>query len=137
MLPAQWSDRLRLDVVLSVRSLLARLSALWRRAGQDKTAQLVLGGITLDTDNKTAIIDHETIQLTPTEFHLACCLFENIGKLLSREFLLKKVWGVGADIDTRTVDVHISRIRKLLRIGPNMGYCIKTVYRHGYRLEAL
>lgn len=117
--------------------LLARLAALWRRAGSDLSATTSLGFVTLDVANKIALVDGVKTPLTPTEFQLALCLFENVDKLLSREFLLRKVWGVGSDIDTRTVDVHISRIRKLLRIGPDMGYCIKTVYRHGYRLEVL
>lgn len=116
---------------------LARLTALWRRMGNDTTTTLTLGPIQLDQDNKTASIKGVNVALTPTEFQLACCLFANVGKLLSREFLLRNVWGVGADLDTRTVDVHMSRIRKLLRISPDMGYCIKTIYRHGYRLEAL
>ncbi|WP_207951611.1 response regulator transcription factor [Pseudomaricurvus alcaniphilus] len=117
--------------------LLARLAALWRRVGQDPVATLALGPIVLDLNNKQASIEGETVSLTPTEFQLASCLLTNVGKLLSREFLLRDVWGVGADLDTRTVDVHMSRIRKILKIGPDMGYCIKTIYRHGYRLEAL
>lgn len=117
--------------------LLARITALWRRIGNDPVQTLSLGTIELDNNNKRAVVDGDTVNLTPTEFLLATCLLTNVGKLLSREFLLRNVWGVGADIDTRTVDVHISRIRKLLKIGPDMGYCIKTVYRHGYRLEAL
>jgi len=117
--------------------LLARLAAIWRRIGHDGDGCLSLGSIELDRDNKRARIDGEDVSLTPTEFKLAVCLFSNVDKLLSREFLLREVWGVGAELDTRTVDVHMSRIRKLLGIGPDMGYCIKTIYRHGYRLEAL
>ena len=117
--------------------ILARLAALWRRVGNKKNSSLALGPITLDQVNKSASIEGNVIELTPTEFQLASCLFCNVGKLLSREFLLKDVWGVNAELDTRTVDVHMSRIRKILKIGPDMGYCIKTIYRHGYRLEAL
>ena len=82
-------------------------------------------------------LDGAEVKLTPTELQLAACVFANIGKLLSREFLLREVWGIDAQLDTRTVDMHISRIRKILKIGPNMGFCLKTVYRQGYRLEAL
>ena len=117
--------------------LLARVSALWRRGGVAAPSRLALGPVRLDLDNHQTFIDEKEIKLTPTEFKLVSCLFSNVGKLLSRDYLLQKVWGVNADLDTRTVDVHMSRIRKLLKIGPNMGYCIKTVYRHGYRLEAL
>lgn len=117
--------------------LLARLSALWRRSNGDESAVVELGPVRLDVANYQAFLHGEEIKLTPTEFKLAVCLFRRCGKLLSRDFLMREVWGVEAQLDTRTVDMHISRVRKLLKIGPNMGYCIKTIYRHGYRLEAL
>ena len=98
---------------------------------------MVMGPVNLDIDNRRATVDGEEVKLTPTEFKLAVCVFSNIGKLLSRDYLLREVWGVNAELDTRTVDMHMSRVRKILKIGPNMGYCIKTVYRHGYRLESL
>lgn len=117
--------------------LLARVAALWRRSADEAPTRLVLGPVELDLDNRRALVDGKEVKLTPTEFKLAACVFSNEGKLLSRELLLHEVWGVAAQLDTRTVDMHMSRVRKILRIGPNMGYCIKTVYRHGYRLEAL
>ena len=117
--------------------LLARLSALWRRSAGEAEDTLELGPVSLDAVNRRAFVNGEEVKLTPTEFKLATCVFANAGRLLSREFLLKEVWGVDAELDTRTVDMHMSRIRKLLKIGPNVGYCIKTIYRHGYRLEAL
>ena len=117
--------------------LLARLAALWRRSEAERPLNLELGPIHLDVDNLRATVDEEEVKLTPTEFKLAVCVFSNIGKLLSRDYLLREVWGVNAELETRTVDMHMSRVRKLLKIGPNMGYCIKTVYRHGYRLETL
>lgn len=117
--------------------LLARLSALWRRSAGETPTSLALGPVELDVTNQQARVHGEEVKLTPTEFKLAVCVFSHIGKLLSREFLLQEVWGVGAELETRTVDMHMSRVRKLLKVGPNMGYCIKTVYRHGYRLEAL
>jgi len=117
--------------------LLARLAALWRRSGQDEPDVLRLGPVELDRVNALALVDGEEVRLTPTEFKLACCLLANPGKLLSREYLLREVWGVDAQLDTRTVDVHMSKVRKQLKIGPHMGYCIKTVYRLGYRLETL
>lgn len=118
--------------------MLARVNALWRRSGGvDGLEMLELGPVSLDVVNRRAYVEGEEVKLTPTEFKLATCVFSNIGRLLSREFLLREVWGVDASLDTRTVDMHMSRIRKLLKVGPNVGYCIKTVYRHGYRLEAL
>ena len=74
--------------------------------------------------------------LTTKDFELAHYLFRNIGRLLSREELLPEVWGVSG-IHTRTVDMHMSRIRKALDIKPEGGFRIRTIYRHGYRLEQL
>ena len=117
--------------------LLARLGALWRRSGIAPPSELELGPIKLELDNHKAWLGDEPLTLSPIEFKLAVCVLTHTDKLLSREFLLKEVWGVDAALDTRTVDVHMSRIRKLLKIGPEMGFCIKTIYRHGYRLETL
>lgn len=115
----------------------ARLSALWRRYSHDMKRQFSLGPITIDLDSRLATVDGEEVKLTPIEFDLAVCVLSNVGKLLSRDYLLKEVWGVGVELDTRTVDMHMSKIRRILKINPDMGYGIKTVYRHGYRLEAL
>ena len=118
--------------------LLARLSALWRRStGGQSSEVLTLGPIRLDLAGRLAEVDGQPVKLTSTEFDLAACVLSNVDQLLSRDFLLREVWGIDASLETRTVDMHISRVRKLLQIGPNMGYCIKTVYRHGYRLEQL
>ncbi len=117
--------------------LLARLSAVWRRSGDGDEDTIDAGPIVLDGSNCRATVNGRDIELTATEFRLAQCVFANVGKLLSREFLLKEVWGIEASLDTRKVDMHMSKIRRLLDIGPETGYCIKTVYRHGYRLEQL
>lgn len=115
----------------------ARLSALWRRYNNEVKRQFSVGHITINLDTRQASVDGEDVKLTPIEFDLAVCVLNNVGKLLSRDYLLKEVWGVGVELDTRTVDMHISKIRRLLKINPEMGYGIKTVYRHGYRLEVL
>ena len=115
----------------------ARISAIWRRYYGDAKRQFSLGPISVDLDSRRATVNGEEVKLTPTEFDLAVCVLGNVGKLLSRDYLLREVWGVGVQLDTRTVDMHISKIRRLLKINPEMGYGIKTVYRHGYRLEAL
>lgn len=117
--------------------LLARLAALWRRIAPRQSNRYHIGPIEVQPDQQRILVAGDVVQLTGTEYRLAACLLENEDKLLSRDFLLKEVWGVGADIDTRTVDVHIGKIRRILRIGPEIGYCIRTVYRHGYRLERL
>jgi DNA-binding response OmpR family regulator len=62
-------------------------------------------------------------------------MFQSPGKLLSRVHLLEKLWGLNANVDTRTVDTHVSRIRRKLGIGPESGWQIIPVYGWGYRIE--
>ncbi len=119
--------------------LVARIKALLRRAGVDQQATkvLTLGPIELNLVSHQARVNGELVKLTNKDMELATFVVANLGKILSREYLLQAVWGLGADITTRTVDVHISRIRRKLGINPDMGYCLKTIYQHGYRLEKL
>ena len=82
------------------------------------------------------MLDGDACDLTAKDFELAWYMFRNKDRLLSRDQLLRDVWGV-TGLNTRTVDVHISRIRKRLDISPERGYRIKTIYQHGYRLEEI
>jgi len=116
--------------------LLARVEALARRAGVSPAdTVLEVGHITVDLAAEKISIGDQLVKLTPKDYRLACCLLKNIGKLLSREYLLREVWGIDAPLNTRTVDVHVSRVRRSLNLIPEFGYCVKTVYQHGYRLE--
>ena len=118
--------------------LLARIRALGRRSGvadPDSSDAYELGPWTVDRERRQISLDGEVVRLTDKDFDLASYLFMNPGKLLSRAHLLEKVWGIMTPIESRTVDVHISRIRRSLQIRPERGYRIKTVYQHGYRLE--
>lgn len=74
--------------------------------------------------------------LTPKEFQLATILFNNLARPLSREYLLRRVWGQRPDLETRTLDAHVSRLRSKLRLRPANGFRLTTVYGFGYRLEA-
>nr|WP_274380688.1 response regulator transcription factor [Alloalcanivorax marinus] len=96
---------------------------------------MTVGPWTIDRGRRQIFLDEEPIKLTDKDYELACYLFQNVGKLMSRAHLLEKVWGIMTPIESRTVDVHISRIRRSLQIRPERGYRIKTVYQHGYRLE--
>jgi DNA-binding response OmpR family regulator len=116
--------------------LLARMSAVCRRAGigteEDK---LNLADIHIDIKKRQITRAGVEVSVTQKDFDLAVEFFKNVGKILSREYLMQRVWGVKAELNTRTVDVHVSRIRRSLGIQPEMGYCIRTIYQHGYRLE--
>ena len=118
--------------------LIARMKAILRRAGTEEAQKVVrLGPIELDLTQHQATVNGEEVKLTNKDFELATFVLSNVGKILSREYLLKSVWGLSADVSTRTVDVHISRIRRKLGINSSVGLCLKTIYQHGYRLEKL
>jgi len=117
--------------------LKARLNALSRRINNDDDDQeeLVIGPYVINLSKRTIHSSGEDISLTDKDFDLALFMFQNIGRLLSRDFLLERVWGITSDINTRTVDTHMSRLRRKLNIKPENGFRVKTIYQHGYRLE--
>ena len=87
--------------------------------------------------NQQAFIHENVVELSSKEFELAFYIFQNKGKLLERKDILSAVWQQEADLNTRTVDTHMSIIRKKLSIGPENGWRLKSIYGHGYRLEKL
>jgi DNA-binding response OmpR family regulator len=115
--------------------LLARIESLTRRA--KPPAVLRFGAYEMDQERRIFSVDGKAVTLTQMEFDLAGYMFQNPGKLLSRVHLLEKLWGLNANVDTRTVDTHVSRIRRKLSIGPDNGWQIVPVYGWGYRIEKL
>ncbi len=116
---------------------LARVEALLRRAGRGRGAEAAIeaGAFRIDPQGRTLMRDGAVIELTQKEFELAMLLFRNVGRLLSRAYLLDSVWGIGADVGTRTVDTHASLLRTKLGLYPESGWRLGSVYQHGYRLE--
>jgi DNA-binding response OmpR family regulator len=117
--------------------LIARVNALGRRMSNTAEVQqnLEIGPYVINQSRRTIVASGEEVQLTDKDFDLALFMFQNIGRLLARDFLLERVWGISSDINTRTVDTHVSRLRRKLNIRPENGFRIKTIYQHGYRLE--
>ncbi len=116
--------------------LKARLQALLRRSkGSQPENEIEHGCYQFDLQNKKAFVSGKLVEMTDKDFEVASCLFDNMGRILSRSFLLETIWGISSDLNTRTVDVHVSRVRKALGISPETGFRIKTIYQHGYRLE--
>lgn len=121
------------------KELLARISSLQRRAKTVTTkGNLVqVGEFTLDEAEHCTKRHGDEIKLTPMEFKLAMYLFRNVDRLRTRADLLANVWGRNADISTRTVDLHISRLRNKLSLLPEHGWQLESVSSVGYRLNQL
>lgn len=116
--------------------MLARITALGRRSQTlVDDSVLACGDFSVDVSAHTVMRDGVAIELTHKEFELALFLFRNIGRLLSRSHILESVWGQSAQLNTRTVDTHISRIRNKLDLSPENGWRLSGIYHHGYRLE--
>ena len=118
----------------SVPELMARVKANLRRAPEPlQEKELKFEDITMDLVEKKVFRGESYVHLGPTEFRLLKTLMENPGKVFSREYLLKTVWGDNIYVESRTVDVHIRRLRKSLNdCGPDY---IRTVRATGYSID--
>ena len=119
----------------SPKELVARVGAVLRRADQSHSGEPVLtfGAVVLDTERHVVSVDGRDVHLTAKEFLLLKYLMEHDGRVLSRDLLLSDVWGYRYTGGTRTVDVHIRRLREKL---PELGDAIVTVKQFGYKLVA-
>ena len=119
----------------SVPELIARVRALLRRASPDRVAaRLTAGSLELDRENWRVQRFGRTIHLGPTEFRLLEYLMAKPGRVFSRAQLLDSVWGMSAEIDARTVDVHVGRLRKALFLDGEPDP-IRTVRGAGYSFD--
>lgn len=118
----------------SVPELMARVKTNLRRAPEVSTLkELVFEDIRMDLVEKKVFRGENYVHLGPTEFRLLKMLMETPGKVFSREVLLKTVWGDNIYVESRTVDVHIRRLRKSLNeFGPDY---IRTVRATGYSID--
>lgn len=117
--------------------MLARIKSVSRRAlPQDNGRQVLeFGTYTIDVNSRTVSMRGERVDLTQKEFDLVLFLFRCAGRVLSRRHILESVWGISSDLNTRTVDTHVSRIRNKLELKAEHGWQLRAVYQHGYRLE--
>ncbi|MEO1279299.1 MAG: response regulator transcription factor [Planctomycetota bacterium] len=117
----------------SIKVLMARVEAVFRRSGRSSTdgdRVLRLGGVALDLETHEATLEGEATPFTLTEFRLLSALIEADGKVLSRSALMNHAMGPGVTVTERTIDVHITSIRR--KMG-DWGKHIKTVRGVGYR----
>lgn len=119
--------------------LVARVNAHLRRSNANQQHENVLnfGDLTVDFSKRKFESSGQAVKLTEKETELALYLFGQIGVLLSRAHLTKVVWGTTPDLDTRTIDVHISHLRSKLNLLPQHGWRLVSVYHQGYRLERI
>jgi len=117
----------------SPNEVVARIKALLRRAHRVAPAdsRLSYGGLTVDVDRHVVKIDGEEVKLTAKEFLLLQYLMQHRGRVLSRDLLLSDVWGYSYTGGTRTVDVHVRRLREKV---PMLAEAIVTVKQFGYKL---
>lgn len=87
----------------------------------------------IDFDRQTALLDDGRLVLTRKEYALLALLVEHAGKIIPREALLMQVWGYGAEVKTRTLDVHVRRLRK--KLGQFAQEYIETIFGTGYRFQ--
>lgn len=121
---------------VSIAVLRARVAAAVRdrsRIVQQPVAQF--DGYTIERSTQSVKLHGQSIKLTLKEFELVALLFDNLDRPLSRSYLLSEVWSAASGVETRTLDVHISRIRNKLKLGPENLYLLQTVFGFGYRLS--
>jgi DNA-binding response OmpR family regulator len=116
----------------------ARVEALMRRTAPKAVASRIedFGDYAFDNLNSSVAFRGEVAELTAKEFTLAKLFFDNLHRPLSRAYLLETVWNSVADLPTRTLDVHVSKVRAKLQLRPENGYRLQTVFGFGYRLES-
>ena len=121
---------------IRVGELIARVKALLRRAYlQQPPTELAFGRYRFDIIGSQIFVDGHPVVLKQREFDLALFLFQNIGRLLSRKHLLEAVWGIEAEVSSRSLDTHVSRLRTKLGLHPEHGFRLAAIYSVGYRLE--
>jgi DNA-binding response OmpR family regulator len=119
--------------------LVARVQALLRRAypSQSAVEQIQFGNYIFESRTGRLSMSGTDIEVTQKEFDLALLFFRNLGRPLSRAYILEAVWSRDVEVPSRTMDTHVSRVRSKLQLRPENGYRLAPVYSYGYRLEQI
>jgi len=123
------------------RELLARIRAQLRRATVYDTPQetgrvIQVGPLRIDEAAREVTVNEQPVDLTPKEYDLLYVLAANAGRVLERETLLDKVWGESVYLDSRTLDVHVRRLRLKIEADPSQPNLLVTVPGVGYKMTA-
>ncbi len=123
----------------SSRELVARIRAVMRRRGPENSSgsdmTLSAGNITMDVDRHVVTVDGQSVKLPLKEFELLEVLMRNAGRVLTRGQLIDRVWGADYVGDTKTLDVHVKRLRSKIEPDPAEPTVLVTVRGLGYKLE--
>lgn len=114
----------------NILELMSRVNAKVRRYQKSQT--IYISDIEINLQNYEVIIDGEKVMLTSKEFEILAYLVKNKQKVVTREELLNKIWGLNMDVETRTIDMHIKSLRQ--KISKHNKNIIKTVYGIGYKI---
>lgn len=114
--------------------LIARSHALQRRYQKNPNELISIEPFTFNHKENIISYNDQSVKLTAKEFQLANYFFSNEDRLISRDYLLETIWTKSSSITTRTVDTHISRLRKKLSLDGSTGWKLVSVYHKGYRL---
>ncbi len=112
-----------------ISELLARIGIVLRRTGKGET-ELSYGDLLVEVSGHLVKKAGEAVELTPKEFELCCLFLRNVDVLLGRTRIYEEIWGGEMNVESRTLDLHIQRLRKKL----GWKDCLKSVYNTGYRL---
>ncbi len=116
------------------KELIARIKAVMRRfSGGEPERKIAMPGLTVSLENYAVMLDEKVVEMPPKEIELLYFLAAHEGKVFTREQLLEQVWGFDFFGDSRTVDVHVKRIRE--KLGEREAWQIKTVWGVGYKFE--
>lgn len=118
--------------------ILARVASVTRRTGVGVESDRfeMRGRYQFDKLSCSVKFEGQEAVLTAKEFALVQLLFDNLQRPLSRSYIMQRVWNNVADLSTRTLDMHISRLRTKLDLRPENGYSLQTVFGYGYRLDS-
>lgn len=114
--------------------LIARSQAIHRRYQTSKDESLTVEPFVFNNNESSITYNDNSVKLTAKEYQLANYFFSNRDRLISRDYLLETIWTKSSSITTRTVDTHISRLRKKLSLDGSTGWKLVSVYHKGYRL---
>ena len=111
--------------------LVSRIKAVLRRVGKKEKKEKVLGHLSINTEKHEVRVDGIPVVLTLKEYDMLCKLIDNPDVVFTRERLLEEIWGYEAEVETRTIDVHVRTLRQKLGVASDV---VETVRGVGYRL---